>query len=53
MIIPLTEIDKCFLKIQKKAISGSPTVAVIVGPDVDSICAALIIMVKEREKNMN
>lgn len=45
MIIPLTEIDKCFLKIQKKAICGSPSVAIIVGPGVDSICAALIIMV--------
>ena len=45
MIIPLSEIDKCFEKIQKKSIMGSVTVVIIVGPDVDSICASLIIMV--------
>lgn len=45
MIIPLSEIDKCFEKIQKKSINGSVTVVILVGPDVDSICASLIIMV--------
>lgn len=45
MIIPLSEIDKCFEKILKKSINGSVTVAILVGPDVDSICATLILVV--------
>jgi hypothetical protein len=45
MIIPLSEIDKCFEKILKKSINGTVTVAILVGPDVDSICATLIFVV--------
>lgn len=45
MIIPLSEIDRCFEKILKKSINGEITVVILVGPDVDSICAASILMV--------
>lgn len=49
MLLPLSEIDKCFEKILKKSSTDNDGVSlvIIVGPDVDSICATLIIMVFE------
>lgn len=49
MLIPLSEIDKCFEKIQKKSINEKVTVVIIVGPDVDSICATLIFVVLNKK----